>query len=231
MLQKLQVTSTSTHFEGCLESSFDSCFDDKAALAAADMAAAATPTLAPPAAFIAVATFANAAIPPTSIALKATVGFIAIFMLPAVSDDIKLSFGPPSLLNIRFTKRRERAMSQGLKDGSIFPQGSMQQTNLKSICLQSNLSLSLCQSYINGTTSSPIYGPQSFLHVSDAAILAQARDLDEKLCWNEEVGHLAEVLVAVKDNICTAEMSSTTGSRVLEGYTPPYNATYCCEED
>ncbi|KAK9923629.1 hypothetical protein M0R45_032036 [Rubus argutus] len=67
-----------THFEGGLESSLDSCFDDKAALAAADMAAAATPSLAPPAAFIAPATFANAAIPPTSIALKATVGFIAI---------------------------------------------------------------------------------------------------------------------------------------------------------
>ncbi|KAL6140489.1 hypothetical protein ACLB2K_058788 [Fragaria x ananassa] len=66
---------------------------------------------------------------------------------------------------------------------------------------------------------------RSFLHVSDAAVLAQARDLDEKLRRNEEVGPLAGVLVAVKDNICTAEMPSTAGSRVLEGYTPPYDAT------
>ncbi|GFY97164.1 hypothetical protein Acr_11g0014700 [Actinidia rufa] len=56
-----------------------SCFDpDIAAVAAAVMAAAAAPTFAPPAAFTTPATFANAAIPPTSIALRATVGFIDI---------------------------------------------------------------------------------------------------------------------------------------------------------
>lgn len=65
---------------------------------------------------------------------------------------------------------------------------------------------------------------RSFLHVSDT-VLAQARELDEKIQRNEEVGPLAGVLVAVKDNICTAEMPSTAGSRVLEGYTPPYDAT------
>ncbi|XP_050380965.1 glutamyl-tRNA(Gln) amidotransferase subunit A, chloroplastic/mitochondrial [Argentina anserina] len=66
---------------------------------------------------------------------------------------------------------------------------------------------------------------RSFLHVSDSAVLAQARDLDDKLRRNEELGPLAGVLVAVKDNICTADMPSTAGSRVLEGYTPPYDAT------
>ncbi|KAL6130095.1 hypothetical protein ACLB2K_068476 [Fragaria x ananassa] len=85
--------------------------------------------------------------------------------------------------------------------------------------------LSLSLSYISGTTSSPIYGPRSFIHVSDTTVLAQARDLDEKLRRNKEVGPLAGVLVAVKDNVCTAEMPSTAGSRVLEGYTPPYDAT------
>ncbi|KAL6203449.1 hypothetical protein ACLB2K_027149 [Fragaria x ananassa] len=35
---------------------------------------------------------------------------------------------------------------------------------------------------------------------------------------------MARVLVDV-DNICTVEMPSTAGSRVLEGYTPPYDAT------
>ncbi|CAL1399696.1 unnamed protein product [Linum trigynum] len=43
------------------------------------IAVAAAPSFAPPAAFIAPATFANTAIPPTSTALNATVGFIAIF--------------------------------------------------------------------------------------------------------------------------------------------------------
>ncbi|KAL6185390.1 hypothetical protein ACLB2K_041524 [Fragaria x ananassa] len=88
-----------------------------------------------------------------------------------------------------------------------------------SLTITLNPSLSLFRSFISGTTSSPICGPHSFLHVSDAAVLAQARNLDEKLRLNEEVGPLAGVLVAMKDNICTA------GSRVLEGYTPPYDAT------
>ncbi|KAL6196455.1 hypothetical protein ACLB2K_032070 [Fragaria x ananassa] len=96
---------------------------------------------------------------------------------------------------------------------------------VESLSLSLSFSLSLCQSYINGTTSSPIYGPRSFLHVFDAAILVQARDLDEKLRRNEEVGPLAGVLVAVKDNICTTEMPFMAGSRVLERYTPPYDAT------
>lgn len=39
------------------------------------------------------------------------------------------------------------------------------------------------------------------------------------------MGPLAGILVAVKDNICTAEMPSTGGSRILEGYRPPFDAT------
>lgn len=33
------------------------------------------------------------------------------------------------------------------------------------------------------------------------------------------------MVVGVKDNICTADMPSTGGSRVLEGYRPAYDAT------
>lgn len=74
------------HFGECLESSFWSCFDPaKAAVAAAVMAAVAAPNFAPPAAFIAPAILANAAIPPTSTARKATVGFIAMFLVLGLS--------------------------------------------------------------------------------------------------------------------------------------------------
>ncbi len=38
-------------------------------------------------------------------------------------------------------------------------------------------------------------------------------------------GRLTGVLVAVKDNISTSWMPTTAGSRMLYGYTPPYNAT------
>lgn len=39
------------------------------------------------------------------------------------------------------------------------------------------------------------------------------------------MGPLAGVFVGVKDNICTSDMPSTGGSRVLEGYRPPFDAT------
>ncbi|KAK7243209.1 hypothetical protein RIF29_37999 [Crotalaria pallida] len=67
---------------------------------------------------------------------------------------------------------------------------------------------------------------RSFLHVADdSAILLQARELDRRIQAGEEIGPLAGVMVAVKDNICTADMPSTGGSRILEGYRPPFDAT------
>lgn len=65
---------------------------------------------------------------------------------------------------------------------------------------------------------------KSFLHVSES-VLSDAREIDGKIQRNEELGPLAGVLVGVKDNICTAGMPSTGGSRILEGYRPPFDAT------
>ncbi|OAY70728.1 Glutamyl-tRNA(Gln) amidotransferase subunit A, chloroplastic/mitochondrial [Ananas comosus] len=65
---------------------------------------------------------------------------------------------------------------------------------------------------------------RSFLHVSDAA-MREAEDVDRRVERGEEVGPLAGVLVGVKDNICTADMPSTGGSRILEGYRPAFDAT------
>lgn len=65
---------------------------------------------------------------------------------------------------------------------------------------------------------------RSYLHISDD-VLRQAAETDRKVQNNEELGPLAGVLVAVKDNICTADMPATGGSRVLEGYRPPFDAT------
>ncbi|XP_057741715.1 glutamyl-tRNA(Gln) amidotransferase subunit A, chloroplastic/mitochondrial [Arachis stenosperma] len=67
---------------------------------------------------------------------------------------------------------------------------------------------------------------RSFLHLPDPSdLLAQADSLDRRIAAGEDVGPLAGVLVAVKDNICTADMPSTGGSRILEGYRPPFDAT------
>lgn len=40
-----------------------------------------------------------------------------------------------------------------------------------------------------------------------------------------EDGRLADIAVSVKDNICTKDIQSTAGSKILEGYMPPFDAT------
>lgn len=56
-------------------------------------------------------------------------------------------------------------------------------------------------------------------------VLKEAEEIDRKIERNETVGPLAGVLIGVKDNISTADMPSTAGSKILEGYRPPFDAT------
>ena len=65
---------------------------------------------------------------------------------------------------------------------------------------------------------------RSFLHVSEKA-LQDAQELDKRIAHGEEVGPLAGVPLAVKDNLCTRDMPSTGGSQILRGYFPPFDAT------
>ena len=60
----------------------------------------------------------------------------------------------------------------------------------------------------------------AFLHVDEAGALARAAELDRE----RPDAPLLGVPVAVKDNICTAGVRTTAGSRVLERYVPPYSA-------
>ncbi|TQO20941.1 aspartyl/glutamyl-tRNA(Asn/Gln) amidotransferase subunit A [Rhodoglobus vestalii] len=64
----------------------------------------------------------------------------------------------------------------------------------------------------------------AFLHVSADAI-AQAQRIDERRAAGEQLGALAGVPVAVKDVLCTIDMPTTAGSKILEGWIPPYDAT------
>jgi aspartyl-tRNA(Asn)/glutamyl-tRNA(Gln) amidotransferase subunit A len=64
----------------------------------------------------------------------------------------------------------------------------------------------------------------AFLHVaSDAA--AQASAVDAKRAAGEPLGPLAGVPIAVKDLFTTVGMPTTCGSRILEGWHPPYEST------
>ena len=64
----------------------------------------------------------------------------------------------------------------------------------------------------------------AFLHVDEAGALARAAELDRRGAPTLADAPLLGVPVALKDNICTAGMQTTAGSRVLEHYVPPYSA-------
>ncbi|WP_166983463.1 Asp-tRNA(Asn)/Glu-tRNA(Gln) amidotransferase subunit GatA [Paramicrobacterium fandaimingii] len=64
----------------------------------------------------------------------------------------------------------------------------------------------------------------AFLHVSDHA-LDVAADIDARRAAGDELGPLAGVPLAIKDVLVTNDMPSTSGSRILEGYMSPFDAT------
>ena len=65
----------------------------------------------------------------------------------------------------------------------------------------------------------------AFLHVADEAALAAAAAVDVRRAAGERLPELAGVPVAVKDVMATKDMPSTSGSKILEGWVPPYDAT------
>jgi aspartyl-tRNA(Asn)/glutamyl-tRNA(Gln) amidotransferase subunit A len=66
---------------------------------------------------------------------------------------------------------------------------------------------------------------KAFLHVAADDALAQARAVDRKRAAGEPLGALAGVPVAVKDLFATVGMPTTCGSKILEGWVPPYEST------
>ncbi|MGO1628109.1 MAG: Asp-tRNA(Asn)/Glu-tRNA(Gln) amidotransferase subunit GatA, partial [Microbacterium sp.] len=64
----------------------------------------------------------------------------------------------------------------------------------------------------------------AYLHVNDAAV-ETARGIDERRASGEELPPLAGVPLAIKDVLVTTDMPSTSGSKILEGFMSPYDAT------
>ncbi|RLI45767.1 Asp-tRNA(Asn)/Glu-tRNA(Gln) amidotransferase GatCAB subunit A [Candidatus Bathyarchaeota archaeon] len=65
----------------------------------------------------------------------------------------------------------------------------------------------------------------AFVTVVEENALETAREIDRKVKRGEDLGSLAGVVVAVKDNICTRGIRTTCSSRMLENFVPPYDAT------
>ena len=65
----------------------------------------------------------------------------------------------------------------------------------------------------------------AFLHVGTEVARAAAARVDASRAAGETLHPLAGVPIAIKDVIVTKDMPSTAGSRILEGWIPPYDAT------
>ena len=67
---------------------------------------------------------------------------------------------------------------------------------------------------------------QAFLHVAEEQALAAATRVDAAVAAGEELpSALAGVPLALKDVFTTTDMPTTCGSKILEGWTSPYDAT------
>ena len=65
---------------------------------------------------------------------------------------------------------------------------------------------------------------KAYISLDKEGALLKAKQIDEKLSNSGKVGLLAGIPVAIKDNICTSGMKTTCASKILEDFTPPYDA-------
>lgn len=65
----------------------------------------------------------------------------------------------------------------------------------------------------------------ALLHLDKEAVLAAADTADQRRARGEELGTYDGIPLAIKDNMSVTGQPCTCGSRILEGFTSPYNAT------
>ncbi len=65
----------------------------------------------------------------------------------------------------------------------------------------------------------------AYLTITHEEALKAAEDIDRRRMAGEALPPLSGVPMGIKDNICTKGIKTTCASRMLENFTPPYNAT------
>ncbi|MBQ9097109.1 MAG: Asp-tRNA(Asn)/Glu-tRNA(Gln) amidotransferase subunit GatA [Clostridia bacterium] len=64
----------------------------------------------------------------------------------------------------------------------------------------------------------------AYITVTEDVAIEQAKAVDEKIANGADLGPLAGVPFAIKDNICTKDILTTCGSKMLYNFEPPYDA-------
>jgi len=65
----------------------------------------------------------------------------------------------------------------------------------------------------------------SYTHLSKESALKKAKSFDHELSEGKSIGKLHGLPISIKGCICVRDSPTTCGSKILEGYHPPYNAT------
>ena len=84
--------------------------------------------------------------------------------------------------------------------------------------------LEVCQAYLEKLKKED-KKINAFLTVTENLALSQAKKVDEMILEGREIPILAGIPMAVKDNMLVENIRCTAGSKILENYIAPYDAT------